>query len=568
MAGRLATLSARRRSLIALGLLLLVVAIPVRGLLRTPGPPMEEGFMLVFGESFLRGDIPNRDFLHLYGPGGVWVLAALFKAFGTSLLVERMAGLGQILGIVLGVFFLARPWGRKVALAAGTVTALVIIPPIGLTALAWNGALAFGLLGCLAGIHATRAAAPRRRAVLATTSGALLGAAILYRPDLILAVALVVVILWRRLDGHTRIRLAIGAAAVLSLFVVHLAMAGISDSFQGMVIDPVFHLRDGRRLPLPPSFDHFDGFLLGAKEMQQIRWPIPRLGGPAQLALWFWLMLAAVAALVATARRARKADPDGPGAFPGLTLAVVAAFSVGILPQALQRPDTVHVAWVSCIPLGFLVVVGAHLARTRRPDWSPWRTFAVGVLPVIAALYLVVPNFLVRDYVDISLETFGIRRQSYEIRNDGRVFYYGGAANAAELNMLLPEADRIATPGARLVVGTGDLRKTPLSEAFIYYLLPDTRPGTYYIEMDPGVANAPDSRLADDLRSADLVILSRAWDAFHEPNDSRKRGSDAANRVLRAKFCSVLDTEHYELLRRCANGTGPVGEPGTGTSGR
>ncbi len=561
MLSRIAALTPKQRTVLAIGLVVLIVAIPVRGLLRQPGPPMEEGFMLVFGESFLRGDVPNRDFLHLYGPGGVWVLAGVFELLGTTLVVERLVGLAQLMGIIFGVFFLALPWGRKVALVAGAVTALVIIPPIGLTALAWNGGLALGLLGCLAGVHATRATEARRRGLLGLTSGALLGAALLYRPDLVLAVGLVIVVLWRRLDARARGRLLLGIGALLSLYLVHIAMAGIGDSIQGMVIDPIFHLRGGRSLPLPPSFDHFDGFLLEAKEALQVRWPIPSLAGPAQLATWFWLMLAAVAALVVTARRARRGRPDARTSLTVTTLAVVAAFCVGILPQALQRPDTVHIAWVSCIPLGFLAVVGAEIARTRRPSWGSWKVLALGALPLVAVLYLAVPNFLVRDYADISLETFGVRRQSYEIRNAGRVFYYGAEANAAELAELLPVADRIAKPGDRLVVGTGDLRRTPLSEAFLYFLLPDTRPGTFYIEMDPGVANAPDSRLADDLRHADLVILSRAWDGFDEPNDSRELGSAEPNRVLRRHFCSVLDTGTYELLRRCDEGTGPRGEP-------
>src|SRR5205823_7954353 len=54
------------REALAIGIVALVVAIPLRGLFRAPGPPMEEGFMLVFPERVLHGDIPNRDFLYLY----------------------------------------------------------------------------------------------------------------------------------------------------------------------------------------------------------------------------------------------------------------------------------------------------------------------------------------------------------------------------------------------------------------------------------------------------------------------------------------------------------------------
>ena len=86
-------------------------ALPLRGLLRAPGPPMEEGFMLVFPERVLHGAIPNRDFLHLYGPGSLWALAGAFKVFGVSLLTERLFGLAQQMAIVFGIYALARVVG-------------------------------------------------------------------------------------------------------------------------------------------------------------------------------------------------------------------------------------------------------------------------------------------------------------------------------------------------------------------------------------------------------------------------------------------------------------------------
>src|SRR3954468_14652201 len=97
--------------------LAVALALPLRGLLRAPGPPMEEGFMLVFPERVLHGDIANKDFLHLYGPGSLGALAAVFKAFGTSLWTERLAGYAQQAALVTAVFTVARPWGRWVAAA-------------------------------------------------------------------------------------------------------------------------------------------------------------------------------------------------------------------------------------------------------------------------------------------------------------------------------------------------------------------------------------------------------------------------------------------------------------------
>jgi hypothetical protein len=66
-----------------------------------------------------------------------------------------------------------------------------------------------------------------------------------------------------------------------------------------MVIDPIFNLRGGRSLPIPPPWSHLDGFLQRAGALQQVSWPLPAPRTSQQLFLWFFLMLAVVAFLVA-----------------------------------------------------------------------------------------------------------------------------------------------------------------------------------------------------------------------------------------------------------------------------
>ncbi|MEX2032666.1 MAG: hypothetical protein WEA81_07345, partial [Dehalococcoidia bacterium] len=163
-----------------------------------------------------------------------------------------------------------------------------------------------------------------------------------------------------------------------------------------------------------------------------------------------------------------------------------------------------------------------------------------------------IPSYTVRSYADFSAQTFGEHVSSFPIEHRGRTFYYGSERNARAANELLDAAERVSQPGDRVFVGTKDLRKTPLSEAYFYYLLPQLEVATYYIEMDPGVANAPDSGLANDVRSADILILSSAWEDWDEPNDSRKLGSAKPNRVVRDKFCLVdRFGAHYWLYERC-----------------
>jgi hypothetical protein len=547
-------LTPRWKTTIALAIIALAFAIPLRGLLRSQGPPMEEGFMLTFPERVLAGDVPNVDFLHLYGPGSLWVLAGVYKVFGTTLTVERLFGLLQQIAVVLGMFALARYWGRTAAVLCGLIALVIIVPPIGLTALAWSGGVGLALLGLAAILHGRHqlAVAPATACRFAVLGGIVAGFALLYRLDLVLAVgASGLVAIWGTGRRFT-VRALVGYAIGVSGYLVHLAMAGIRPVVDGMVIDPVFNLRGGRKLPAPPPWDHLDGFLQKSAAILPSEWPLPQLETSQQLFVWFFLLLAVVAFLVGAAIWDVRRDRTR---IEARVLLAGAVFSLGMLPQGLQRVDSAHFSWVSCVPFALIPLAALELARARRPEGTRLRrrSLAAG-LGVLAAVILVIPQFTAWAYTDYSLQTFGRHRLAFEIEHDGRVFYYGRDGVARAANELLTFVPTITRPGDRLFVGTTDLRKTPLSEAYLYYMLPELTPATYYIEMDPGVANAKGSGLASDLASADVAILSSVWNAWDEPNDSRKLGSDAANRVLKRDFCLVRTFgEHaeYELYRRC-----------------
>ena len=538
--------------LLPVGVVVLTCLLPLVELWRAPGPPMEEGFMLVFPELVLDGQVPNRDFLHLYGPGSLWVLAGAFEVLGTTLATERAIGFLQQLGLAFGILALLRPWGRWVAAAGGATAAMIVVPPIGLTALAWTGGVALGLWslnGSLTGLAAEPGSARRRRLLL--VAGLLAGAALLYRPDLVLAVGLSSVVLWPGLDRSGRRRFAGGLAVGVSPYLVHVATAGVGNVVTGLVLEPVFELRGGRRLPLPPSWSHFDGFLQRAGQLIEPPWPLPAPPPPAQLSLWLALLVAAnVALVVAGVHALRRGDR---------WLLVLALFSVGLLPQAIQRADSTHLAWVSCVPLGLLPAAAAEGIRAWRPRWPSGRqAMAAAAVPLLATLALA-PHFTWAIYTDYVARSVGAREiEAGTIRRGDRTFPYGRPDAVEAVNAMLPDVERVMRPGDTLFVGTADLRKTPYSEAFLYYLLPELAPATRYIEMDPGIANAEDSGLADELRAADIAILSSIRDDWDEPNDSQEFGPDEPNQVIEEDFCLVdsygdglSDRGLYELYRRC-----------------
>jgi hypothetical protein len=438
-----------------------------------------------------------------------------------------------------------------VALPCALISLVIIVPPIGLTALGWVGGVALALLGLAAALESRRIPDPRRAGRFALLGGVLLGFALLYRLDLVLAVGLAVIVMLGGLDRSLAKRLVGGLALGVAPYLIQLATAGVGDTVSGMILDPVIYLRGGRRLPIPPPWGHLDGFLQRAGNIQQLSWPIPSLSTSQQLTIWFFFLLGSVAFLLAVAFWRLRRDRSS---FTACVLATGAVFSVGMLPQAIQRVDSAHFAWVSCVPIALLPVAITEVLKAKKPNLRVRARSVLAGGSVLIFLFAVLPFFTARTYTDYSLQSIGIHRIAYKIEHKGRVFYYGRPEAAKAANELLPVADRISKPGDRLFVGPTDMRKTPYSDAYLYYMLPDLDPATYYIEMDPGVANDKGSRMAGDLRSADIVILSSVWNDWDEPNDARKFGPNLPNEILKRDFCLVQRFGRggvYELYRRC-----------------
>jgi hypothetical protein len=261
-------------------------------------------------------------------------------------------------------------------------------------------------------------------------------------------------------------------------------------------------------------------------------------------------MLAGVAFLVGVAVWSFRRDPHR---FRARVLLGAALFSVGLVPQGIQRVDSTHFAWVSCVGLALVPVAILEILDVRKPPTRSVRrrNLLVGG-SFILAICLLIPYFTAWPYEDFIQQSFDKHRIAVPISRNGRVFYYGRTDVQRDATALLKEVPKIAKPGEKLFVGTSDLRKTPYSDAWLYFLLPEYPPGTYYIEMDPDVANAKNSRLARDLASSDIAILSTVWDQWDEPNDSRKFGPDKPNQVLRDHFCLVEKFGTlYRLYKKC-----------------
>jgi hypothetical protein len=147
------------------------------------------------------------------------------------------------------------------------------------------------------------------------------------------------------------------------------------------------------------------------------------------------------------------------------------------------------------------------------------------------------------------------------VERDDRKFWFGNPEVANALIEMISDLEALSEPGDTLVVGTADLSRTVYSDVSIYYLFPDLNPGTYFIEMDPGLADAENSGLAEDVAQADFLVLTNFWSGWLEPNESVKRQSQEHNRAVADNFCLVAQYESNLLMlfERCEGGGGISG---------
>ena len=523
--------------------------LPVRGMFRSTGGTMEEGFMLAFPERMLKGDVPNVDFLHLYGPGALDLLAVWYRIFDVTLEAERTFGLLQHIGIISALWVLARAWGRGAACATAALSVFLVMTPIGLTAMAWNGAVALGLWSVVFAVRSRTATEPRTVGRMLLLAGLLAGLALTFRPDL-----------------------ALGADA--RAWVAALAATGVEalPDRRRCRSAPVARPRGADRCRSHHRDDaDRSGGAAAARaraaqptELERPRRCAPgdRRGGAAVVAVPRHRRQPSAVPVVLRAARHRlprrrhrtlAVPPDcrcAAGDHPCRRRAVQCRAAPPGVPTA--RLDAPHVGGVRVV-----AAPGAHDHRVGAdpcaPAPPPRPSRHRRALPRRADVrdqpLLHVPHLsAVRARV-----TVGDLPPALEVERNGRRFYMGDTppwrATAAAIETL----DELAQPGERLFVGPADLRRTWYSDTFFYYLFPELTPATYFMEMDPGIANAEDSPLADEVASADWVLLTNFWAGWREPNTAMEYGSDAPNEVVRSQFCLVesFEDDLVLLYRRC-----------------
>jgi hypothetical protein len=503
-----------RKSGIAAIVLAGALAVMLPGLW-APGPEFDEGILLAFPTRILDGDLPYRDFETFYGPAGPYLTAAVFAVFDPGLLAERTIGLVSRLLVVLAVMLIARRFGRLSMACCGIVATILMAAP-GVWADNAVQAQACVFLVIILVAHAVETAHPDARASrIWFAAGVVAGCAGLFRWEFAPIAAVVALPYLLVAARRARTLFVAGLAVGLAPFVPVLVAAG-----GAMIHENLSDLRatsNDRRLPLP-ALSSESGRLLVVTAI-------------ALVALWF------------VALRSRRVARGAPNTRVLLSLALFGLLQV---PIALSRLDAGHVLVVAVVALAFAPVSAAEMLRASSERRRRSGVVAVSLLAILVLLSTPYGRIALVTNARIMLG----QPHGGKVTVHGRTFVMDSSEAAADLQAVVSETDRIARPGSRLFVGPRDLRRAYANDVFVYYLLRQLEPASFYLELDPPFVRHG-SRLVGDVATADYLILTTRWDTFHEPNASTEYGSPEANQVVRRLFCPRLVVGTYTLFEKC-----------------
>lgn len=509
----------------------------------------DEAIMLTGAMRVAAGQVPHRDFYFIYGPAELYMLAGVFKLFGTSLLAERLVDLSIKASVVTAVFALLSAYGRRsVAVVISIITILwlfamsefgLAITPVSFLNLAGSALL----LPVFAG------RVPKRRMLAA---GAMAGSALLFRYDTGIALpgvhlcAIAIAIALRCKGMGNRLRTFAGtcwpyllgfAALTIPLALYDWSIASIAPLVHDIILFPSKYYYRGRNLPFP-------GINLRGLENLEIYLPVA---------------IAAVSLYCLTTRRTQPGDQDqdnvaGERPWQG----VVITFTLLLVVMYLKGVVRVSLVQMYLAILPSLVLIGVLFQRRF--------LFALPVRMLISSLL----SLCALTAVWSSLHEIRLQQLQHSsmLQNIGPA----SATQAAwckTRNTLtrgicfLPEDDRMLTteyilshtqPGQLLYVGVNHHDRIVANDNLIYFAT-QRLPATHWSHFDPGLQNRYDiqTQMVHELTQSapPYVVVDAEFELAREPNDSaRSSGVTILDAYLHKQYQSVATFGAMSIWRR------------------
>jgi hypothetical protein len=484
----------------------------------------DEGITLTAALRVGSGQVPYRDFYYIYGPALPYLVAALFKIFGSTVFVARIADL-VLKSLLCASFFLGlRRYCRLGIAVAFSIVLLFWIFILQLQESAVTPASLFSLwtLFCLQPLF-TRDISLRRFA----GTGVLAGMTALFRHDcgiavLLAAVGSVVVVpllrpssapaRWNKLLIGSVVMLASAALVIVPPLIAYRAVAPWHDLWYDLVQYPVKYYRVSRRLPM--------------------RRELGRIGELFILLPGFTLLLAAVVSLSFLSSRfaANSRSRNNPIESAGIGLLIsFGIYAAAMYPKSLVRIEFLQ-NYLALVPT--LIVIAVLLDRA---SWySLWLKIPIYVAMGICLL-ATIRSAQFRTHSGMELKSFMLpyllRPQTQlPLPPDTDWCRLGGAATSHVCFLVGPDHmhaieflnGRIC-PGETLYDGLRHHDRVLIDDNGTYFIL-GRLPATKWSDMNPHLQNRADiqEQMISELQAnkPPYIILDSEYEVFHEPNDS------------------------------------------------
>lgn len=500
----------------------------------------DEGFAVYSGARVLNGDLPYSDFWVVYPPGQSYALAALFRAFGTSLLVSRGYDTFVRFVIACSVWLIAKKLSNRSLAHVAFIAAALLLGSVGFFSYAVFPALALSLLSVLGLLEYFESG---RRCWL-LLAGTLIGFTAFFRWDIALyAVTSILASVFlfhfvratrkiRRLGIEITLILAGTLAVMLVSFGYVGAVSGLGNLWYQVVVFPTTTLRNVRWMPYPALLSPF--LVLSVRNISDF-WSIyPQL--LSWLGFYLPLTLYGVALFSYAYSIAMKRAVVTAQLFGGTAVAI---FGLLAFAQALSRYDEIHtLPSALMVPLVVLPLLSGKVLNAMS---RAMKLVVMILLPMLVILYVVIPvqgiltDF--RHFPPLGCYSHLKRASCVSVRNDQE--------------QAVAYIRKQTKPRDAIFVGN---RITDLSYVndIGFYFLSSRQSASHYDGLYPGVAMtlAVQQEIAHEIESKDvrwIVLLDGP--SSQEPNDSAKdAGTGYLDDFVRARYSPVAEYGDYQIL--------------------
>jgi hypothetical protein len=500
----------------------------------------DEGIIAHGALRVLNGEVPYRDFWNLYGPAQFWILAALYKIFGVSLLTERVWDIFVRAMICLFTYLVARRLVSQPLAILAWVLSIAWLWVVGFYGFPLFPALLFVLMNAYFFIDFL--SEPARTGLL-FLAGFAIGISACFRHDigayafLAEGVMLLVLNYTAPNEDTSRHRSPVsGFMTNLGLYCAGVALAGlpgvsyllwkvpVSDLWEQFFIYPLTVYPSVRYLPYPSILEPFKG-LIGNLNGS----PMLYFFGPFvdDIPFYFPFFISGTAAtILIRSWRVERHSGTNYWDHERLCILFLVILSSMEFVKCFLRPCRVNLTQVIVLSLILGVTILHGLARAHRK------------MMICVSLSLVAMAVYLPGAVDIDM---------------GQRFPQTDHSPARACKFIIPSDQAAAIEfiqehvpkDRKIFVGTGRHDKIYINDVMFYFLA-ERSCATKFDILAPRQATTAEvqNRIINELidNAVQYVVLVSTWDNVHEPN----RGSESSEIKLLDNF---LSTEYAEVAK-------------------